>query len=175
MIDEICGPVKSSSSPQQCLVRNTERIDFQNTEDMYNEFKVIYINCQLWATKEDHHGVSDQLGAINLLNDLISHRSHREHSLVKNLEILHVVFAFIVSLETHRVQQEAQRCWHHFKDGALAFGLMFAPVGSLAVLTTVLGELAVGTLAQSDVGDKAVGVTRIFAGSRSWIVLFEAP
>ena len=45
MIDEVCGPVKSSSSPQQCLVRNAERIDFQNAEDMYNEFKVIYINC----------------------------------------------------------------------------------------------------------------------------------
>ena len=45
MIDEVCRPVKSSSGPQQCLVRNAERIDFQNTEDMYNEFKVIYINC----------------------------------------------------------------------------------------------------------------------------------
>ena len=86
-----------------------------------------------------------------------------------------MTLAFVVSLEAHHVEEQAKRGRHDLQNGALTLGLVIGPVGSLAVLTTVLCELAASAGAQCDIGDEAVGVAGVFTFSWPRIVHFEAP
>ena len=86
-----------------------------------------------------------------------------------------MTLAFVVRLETHHVKEQAERGRHDLQNGALTLGLVIGPVGSLAVLTTVLSKLAATAGAQRDIGDEAVGVAGVFTFNRPWIVHFEAP
>ena len=81
----------------------------------------------------------------------------------------------MVRLEAHHVEEQAERGWHDLQNGALTLGLVIGPVGSLAVLTTILCKLAASAGAQRDIGDEAVGVAGVFPLSRPRIVHFEAP
>ena len=86
-----------------------------------------------------------------------------------------MALAFVVSLEAHHVEEQAERGRHDLQNGALTLGLVIGPVGSLAVLTTVLCELAASAGAQCDIGNEAVGVAGVFTFSWPRIVHFEAP
>ena len=52
---------------------------------------------------------------------------------------------------------------------------MIGPVGSLAILTTVLSEAAHGARPECHERHKTVGVAGIFTVGRAWIVHFETP
>ena len=86
-----------------------------------------------------------------------------------------MTLAFVVRLQAHHVKEQAERGRHDLQNGALTLGLVIRPVGSLAVLTTVLCELAASTGAQCDIGDEAVRVAGVLTFSRPRIVYFEAP
>ena len=86
-----------------------------------------------------------------------------------------MALALVVCLQAHHVEEQAERGRHDLQNVALTLGLVIGPVGSLAVLTAVLCELAASTGAQCDIGDEAVGVAGVFTFSRPRIVHFEAP
>ena len=86
-----------------------------------------------------------------------------------------MTLAFVVRLEAHHVEEQAERGRHDLQNGALTLGLVIRPVGSLAVLTAVLCKLAASAGSQCDIGDEAVRVAGVLTFSRPRIVYFETP
>ena len=73
MINKIRGPVKPRPRPQQCLIRNSECIDFKKTVNMDDSREVLNVDFELWTPEEDDHGVGDHSRTVNLLYDSLSH------------------------------------------------------------------------------------------------------